>query len=296
MKSIITVKNLTKSYGQTRAVDNLSFEMVPGKIYGLFGRNGAGKTTLINLLTSRIYASQGDIMLFGEPGIDNQAALSRICCMPDKNLFPPGLKVGKILRIAADFYPTFDMSCAASLSREFDLNWNNSYKSLSRGYESILRIIIGLASRCELTIFDEPVLGLDAAGRDLFYQDLIKEYSSAPRTFILSTHLIDESADIFEEALIIKDGKLVVFDQVEKLKKQATVISGHKDDVDAFTAKHRLQIFSAESLGRLAAVTAGGLLSDDVIRQGFQEGLDFSPVSLQKLFIHLTQAIERQVS
>lgn len=296
MKSIITVKNLTKSYGQTRAVDNLSFEMVPGKIYGLLGRNGAGKTTLINLLTSRIYASQGDIMLFGEPGIDNQTALSRICCMPDKNLFPPGLKVGKILRIAADFYPTFDMSCAASLSREFDLNWNNSYKSLSRGYESILRIIIGLASRCELTIFDEPVLGLDAAGRDLFYQDLIKEYSSAPRTFILSTHLIDESADIFEEALIIKDGKLVVFDQVEKLKKQATVISGHKDDVDAFTAKHRLQIFSAESLGRLAAVTAGGLLSDDVIRQGFQEGLDFSPVSLQKLFIHLTQAIERQVS
>lgn len=296
MKSIITVKNLTKSYGQTRAVDNLSFEMVPGKIYGLFGRNGAGKTTLINLLTSRIYTSQGDIMLFGEPGGDNQVALSKICFMPDKNLFPPGLKVGKILKIAADFYPNFDMSCAVSLSREFDLNWNNSYKSLSRGYESILRIIIGLASRCELTIFDEPVLGLDAAGRDLFYQDLIKEYSSAPRTFILSTHLIDESADIFEEALIIKDGKLVVFDQVEKLKKQATVISGHKDDVDAFTAKHRLQIFSTESLGRLAAVTAGGLLSDDVIRQGFQEGLDFSPVSLQKLFIHLTQAIERQVS
>ena len=296
MNSLLTVKNLTKSYGQTRAVDNLSFEMDPGKIYGLLGRNGAGKTTLINLLTSRIYASQGDIMLFGEPGIDNQAALSRVCSMPDKNLFPPGMKVRKILQIAADFYPTFDMTCAESLSREFSLNWNNSYKSLSRGYESILRIVIGLASRCELTIFDEPVLGLDAAGRDLFYQALIREYSAAPRTFILSTHLIDESADIFEEALIIKDGKLVAFDQVEELKKQATVISGHKNDVDAFTARHNLKIYSIESLGKLAAVTAGGSFGEDMIRQGHKEGLDFSPVSLQKLFIHLTQPIERQVS
>lgn len=296
MNSILAIHEVTKSFGPIRAVDNLTFELEPGRIYGLLGRNGAGKTTLLNLITSRMYTNKGEIRLFGEPGIDNQAALSRICSMPEKNLFPPGMRVKQILKITAGFYPTFDMAYAESLSREFELNMNIKYKALSRGYESILRIIIGLASRCELTIFDEPVLGLDAAGRDLFYQVLIRDYSAAPRTFILSTHLIDESADIFEDVLILKEGKLIAFDRVENLKQQAIVISGREDMVTAFVNRYGLRIFNRETLGKLTAVTAAGPLDDDKLRQGRLDGLDFAPVSLQKLFIHMTKPNERQVS
>jgi len=295
MNSILSTHDVTKSFGPIRAVDSLTFELEPGRIYGLLGRNGAGKTTLINLITSRMYTNRGEIRLFGEPGVDNQTALSRICSMPEKNLFPRGMRVKQILKIAAGFYSTFDMAYAESLSREFDLNMNIKYKALSRGYESILRIIIGLASRCELTIFDEPVLGLDAAGRDLFYQVLIRDYSAAPRTYILSTHLIDESADIFEEVLILKDGKLIAFDRVENLKRQATVVSGREDLVNTFVSRHGLKIFSRETMGKLTAMTVSGPLNDDTIRQGRQDGLDFAPVSLQKLFIHMTQPNERQV-
>ncbi len=296
MNSILAIHEVTKSFGPIRAVDNLTFELEPGRIYGLLGRNGAGKTTLLNLITSRMYTNKGEIRLFGEPGIDNQAALSRICSMPEKNLFPPGMRVKQILKITAGFYPTFDMAYAESLSREFELNMNIKYKALSRGYESILRIIIGLASRCELTIFDEPVLGLDAAGRDLFYQVLIRDYSAAPRTFILSTHLIDESADIFEDVLILKEGKLIAFDRIENLKQQAIVISGREDMVTAFVNRYGLRIFNRETLGKLTAVTAAGPLDDDKLRQGRLDGLDFAPVSLQKLFIHMTKPNERQVS
>jgi ABC-2 type transport system ATP-binding protein len=155
--------------------------------------------------------------------------------MPEKNLFPPAMRVREILRHAASFYPSFDRAYAEALCQRFSLN-PLKYKALSRGYESILRVVIGLSSRSDLTIFDEPVLGLDAAGRDLFYRTLIADYSEHPRTFIISTHLIDESADIFEDAIIIKEGSLVAIDSVEQLRKRAAVLSGRQDKLEEWLA------------------------------------------------------------
>lgn len=246
MNQILEVKNLSKNYGSVRALNNLSFSLEAGKIYGLLGRNGAGKTTLLNLLTSRIYTRHGEIALFGQPGIDNQAALSRICYMPEKNLFPAGMRVKELLKITGDFYPDYDRQYAAELCSLFGLDPNKKYKALSRGYESILRIVIGMAARAELTIFDEPILGLDAAARDLYYQVLIKEFGEHPRTFILSTHLIDESADVFEDVLMLKEGRLIAFESAETLRRNAFHLSGRADSLEKFVNENQLTVIGRE--------------------------------------------------
>jgi ABC-2 type transport system ATP-binding protein len=290
MNNVLEIVNLSKDYGSVQALENLTLNLETAKIYGLLGRNGAGKTTLLNLITSRIYTAKGEIRLFGKPGIDNQDALSRICYMPEKNLFPAGMRVNEILAAAASFYPNYDQAYAGSLCQQFRLDPRKKYKALSRGYESVLRIVIGLAARADITIFDEPILGLDAAGRDQFYQALIKDYSDSPRTFILSTHLIDESADIFEEVIILKEGRLLLFEPAEKMRQEACQLSGRIDVLEKFAREQQLTIIGREGIGHLASFAIRGSLIASQRELAAATGLELSPISLQKLFIYLTES------
>jgi ABC-2 type transport system ATP-binding protein len=294
MTKILEIRDLTKNYGSVRALDHVGFALEDKKIYGLLGRNGAGKTTLLNLISSRIYTTAGTIELFGVPGIDNQEALARICHMPERNLFPQNMRVRDILSIAAGFYPNFDATYATQLCGLFRMDPVKRYKALSRGYESILRIVLGLAARAEITIFDEPVLGLDAAVRDQFYQALVQDYSEHPRTFILSTHLIDESADIFEDVLILKDGRLIISEPADQLRSGACHIAGRAEVADQFVREHGLAVLNREGIGHLASLAIRGPLTEELRVQAAAAGLDVAPVSLQKLFIYLTESEERQ--
>lgn len=283
---ILETKELTKSYGRLSALNDFSVKLKENKIYGLLGRNGAGKTTLLNLITSKIFADKGTVKLFGEDGIENQKMLSEICYMPEKNLFIPTMRASEILESAALFYKNFDMNYAHHLCDKFDLNVKKKYQALSKGYESILRIVIGLATRAALTIFDEPVLALDAAARDDFYRELLKDYSSHPRSFIISTHLIEESADVFEEVIIIKEGRLVEHTTVDALKLKAYYVSGKAEVVDEAVAG--MHILFTETVGTLKICAIFESFTKEMLSKLSSMGLDISPIPIQKLFIYLT--------
>ncbi|KAA3661658.1 MAG: ABC transporter ATP-binding protein, partial [Calditrichaeota bacterium] len=163
-----------------------------------------------------------------------------------------------------------------------------SYSQLSRGHQSIFRIVIGLASNAPITIFDEPVLGLDAVARDEFYSELIETFSRNPRLFIISTHLIEESADLFNEAIIFKDGKVIRQDSVENLLANVFYVSGTTAGVDEFL-QHR-QVISSQVVNTIkTAVVVGSIELEKP-----WAGLHFSPLSMQKLFIHLTSEQKEQ--
>lgn len=283
---ILETKMLNKSYRTVKAVKDFSIRLDSNKIYGLLGRNGAGKTTFLNLITSRIFADSGEIKLFGLNAVENQEILPRICYMPEKNLFIPTMRVSEIIKTAAGFYDSFDMEYAVQLCQKFNLDKRKKYKALSRGYESILRVVIGLASRASLTIFDEPVLGLDAAVRDLFYRELIEDYVKFPRTFIVSTHLIEESADVFEEAIIIKEGVLVEQLTIEELKERAHYISGKAGVVDEATSG--LKVLHSEMVGNIKICAVFEKFSDEGLKKLSNLEVDISPIPVQKLFIYLT--------
>ncbi len=283
---VLETKNLSKNYGAVRALKDFSVRLEGNKIYGLLGRNGAGKTTFLNLISSRIFADRGDVTLFGQNAVENQDLLAKMCYMPEKNLFIPSMRVSEIISSAARFYETFDIAYAQRLCEKFDLNVKKKFKALSRGYESIIKVIIGLASRAPVTIFDEPVLGLDAAVRDLFYRELIEDYANAPRTYIVSTHLIEESADVFEEVLIIKEGALIGHLTVEELKERACYVSGKADAVD--NAAAGLNILHTEMVGNVKVCVIYDKLSEDKREELLRHDVDISPVPVQKIFIYLT--------
>ncbi len=286
--STIAIKGICKDYGTTRALDNIDLEIEPDKIYGLLGRNGAGKTTLLNLITNRIFPTAGEIAIDGESVVENDRALSKVFYMTEANLYPPGLRVREVLGWSKEFYPGFDMPYALWLCEQFGLKTGKRVKELSTGYGSIMKAIVALASNAPIVVFDEPVLGLDANHRQMFYRALIANYSQHPKTIIISSHLIEEIAEVLEEVIIIKDGSIVLKQSVEELLGQAYTVSGEAAQVDSYLAGRKFA--GGEELGKFKAVTVLGVLTEGDRALAQKLDVELSRVELQKLFISLTNS------
>jgi len=168
MTAVVEVASLTKRFGSVRAVSDATFTVNEHSVCGLLGRNGAGKTTLMQLLTGQEFASHGSIALFGENPVENANALGRTCFNKESQAYPDGFKGKHVLQVASWVYPHWNGELAHELVGEFDVPLNRRMKKLSRGQRSAIGVVVGIASRAELTIFDEPYAGLDAVARQLF--------------------------------------------------------------------------------------------------------------------------------
>ncbi len=286
MSKVVEVRQLTKSYGSVLAVDQVSFSIEAGKIYGLLGRNGAGKTTIMRIITAQLFATSGEVKVFGEHPYENSRVLSQICFVKDNQKYPNGYRVLDVLEQAAFFFPHWDREYAFALIEDFRLPLSRLMKALSRGMLSAAGSIVGLASRAPLTIFDEPYLGLDAVARSIFYDRLLEDYAEHPRTVILSTHLIDEISRLLEHILVIDQGRLVLDEEAEALRGRAFTVVGPAALVDTFTAGKEL--LAREPLGGQVAATVMGNGNLEDRKQALALGLELAPVSLQQLLVHLT--------
>ncbi|MGP3533512.1 ABC transporter ATP-binding protein [Microbacterium sp. RD1] len=287
MTAVIEVRNLTKRYRNTLAVEDVSFSIEKDTIYGLLGRNGAGKTTVMSILTAQNFATSGDVRVFGERPYENARVLSRMCFVREGQRYPDDATPRHAFRIARLFFPNWDQTLAERLIDDFQLPLKTRIKKLSRGQLSAVGVVIGIASRAEITFFDEPYLGLDAVARQVFYDRLLEDYTEHPRTVILSSHLIDEVANLIEKVLVIDRGRIVMDEDTDAVRDRAANIVGDAAAVDAFVAGR--EVIHREGLGRVASVTVlGALTSDDRARLA-AAGLDVASVSLQQLIVRTTQ-------
>ena len=285
MSAVVEASHLTRRFGDTTAVDDISFSVQKNTIHGLLGRNGAGKTTLMQLLTGQDFATRGDIRVFGENPVENSGVLKNVCFIKESQRYPDEFKPRHVFTSAPWFFPNWDAAFADRLIADFRLPLNRRIKKLSRGQLSAIGVIVGLASRAPLTFFDEPYLGLDAVARQIFYDRLLEDYGDHPRTVILSTHLIDEVSNLLEHVLVIDEGKLLIDDDAETLRGSATTVVGTRQGVDAFVADR--EVLHRDGIGGLASVTVGRLSPRDRARAS-EMGLELSPVSLQQLVVRLT--------
>ena len=192
----IQIKNVTKQYKDVIALDNISFSFEHGKIYGFLGRNGAGKSTLINIIANRIFADSGEVLIDDIPAKENMKIHDKIFCMSEADLYDTNLKIKDQFKWIARFYDDFDKEKALEIANKFNLNINKKFKALSKGYQSIFKLTVALSLNVPYVIYDEPVLGLDANHRELFYDLLLKDYENSERTIIIATHLIEEVANL----------------------------------------------------------------------------------------------------
>ena len=288
--SIIEIKKVSKSYNKKQVLNNINITFEENKIYGLLGRNGAGKTTLLNLITDRVVVDSGEITIDGENVYENDNALEKIYFMTERTLYPEDYKVKEIFKWTKEFYNNFDSEYALELAKKFNLNINTKIKNLSTGYNSICKIITTLASNANVLIFDEPVLGLDANHRELFYKVFMENYIKSPKTIILSTHIIEEVSNLIEKVIILNNSKVISSDEAEELLKKAYTVSGLTENIDKFVEAKN--IVNVEEITSFKSATIIGNLTKEDKKLAEDLGLKFSKVELQKLFIYLTEKEE----
>lgn len=278
---------VTKKYGNKEVLKEIDLHLEKGKIYGLIGRNGAGKTTLLSIMSAQNPATAGAVKLGEENIWENPNALSSICFSREIHPSEGGtgissMKVKEYLRVASWYYPGWDQELAEELVKKFELDTGKKMTKLSKGMLSMVTIIVALASKAEFTFLDEPAAGLDVVMREYFYRLLLEEYTNTGRTFVISTHIIEEAADIFEEVILIKKGELLLKENTQKLLSGAYSISGLAGVVDA--AVKGLACYQTRNNGRAKSVTV--LLKEgDVLPEGYD--VSIQPLSLQNVFVAL---------
>lgn len=291
MTAIVEVSGLTKRFGSLAAVNDISFSIEENRICGLLGRNGAGKTTLMQLLTGQDFATHGDIRVFGTSPVENASVLQNISFIKESQRYPDDFRARHVMKSAPWFFANWDSNLAERLVDDFRLPLDRKIKKLSRGQLSSIGVIVGLASRAPLTFFDEPYLGLDAVARQIFYDRLLEDYSEHPRTIVLSTHLIDEVANLLEHVLVIDDGRIIIDEEAETLRGSATTVVGTRAAVDSFVGSRT--VLHRDGIGGLASVTVTGLSAQERV-DAAASGLELAPVSLQQLIIHTTNTTDRE--
>ncbi|WP_087116815.1 ATP-binding cassette domain-containing protein [Corynebacterium urinipleomorphum] len=215
---MITARNLTKSFREKTVLDDVNLDIEPGGIHGLLGRNGVGKSTLLSLIAGQLKPTFGELLVFGRTPFDDGSVMDRVALTGVDVAYPGSWSVRDILTGAQLRYPAWDSAIAEDLARDFALDgaMKTGYGELSRGQRAMVGNIVGLASGAELTLLDEPYVGLDVHNTGVFYRHLL-EFSGNGRTFIMATHHIEDAAKLLDSALILgRDGQVAAHISAEE--------------------------------------------------------------------------------
>lgn len=217
MDKILECRNLTKNYRETCALNNVSFSIAKGRIVGLLGPNGSGKTTFIKTITGLLTQSFGDIKIDGMPiGTETKKIVSYL---PDHNFLAQWMSVGGMINFYNDFFDDFDMSRADEMLNNLGINKKSKIKTLSKGTQEKVALILAMSRRAKLYVLDEPIAGVDPATRDYILKTILTNYDSEA-TIIISTHLINDVEQILSDVIIINNGNLVIADTVDNIREQ----------------------------------------------------------------------------
>lgn len=221
MSNIITVAGLKKSYGKKVVLDDITFNIEAGSIVGLLGPNGCGKTTLIKILTGLIKDHKGTVKIENEEL--GPYTKSIVAFLPDKSYLPDWMRPVDAINYFADFYQDFDKAKAEKMVSDFNLDPHQKLKTMSKGQQEKISLILVMCRRAKLYILDEPLGGLDPASRSAILDLIMKNYAENSAV-LLSTHLINDVERIFDKVLMINNGKLIVNSHVNELKKTGKTV------------------------------------------------------------------------
>ena len=217
MKNMIEITDLTKTYGKHRGVENVSFSVKKGEIFGFLGPNGAGKSTTIRSMLGLIRYDKGQIHICGlDAQRDKEKILQRVGYMPSEAWFYPGMTIREVLKLSADVRKMDCSKEAGMLCERLQVDEKRKISELSLGNRKKVSIVCAMQHKPELFVFDEPTSGLDPLMQNVFFE-LIKEYVEQGATGMLSTHVLSEVRNHCDRVAIMREGKLIVTDMVEHL-------------------------------------------------------------------------------
>ena len=214
---LLEFSNITKKYGSKIALDNVSFNLEPGKIIGLLGPNGSGKSTILKLVNGLLQPTEGEIKIMGNPpGIMSKSIISYL---PERTYLNEWMKISDLINFFADFYIDFDINKANEMVIALKLDPNHKLKTLSKGNKEKVQLILVMSRKAKLYLLDEPIGGVDPATRDFILDTIISNYLS-DATLMISTHLISDIERIFDEVILINQGTIYKHDSVDNIRQQ----------------------------------------------------------------------------
>ena len=215
MTALVQFEHVTKQYGSKKALDDISFTIEPGKIYGLLGPNGSGKSTAIKIINDLLQPTSGTVLVNGAaPGVASKQIISYL---PDRNYLNDWMKVEDTFKLFSDFYADFDRQRAEEMLRSLNIDAKARLKTLSKGTLEKVQLILIMARRAKLYVLDEPIAGVDPAARDYIMQTILSNYGE-DSSILISTHLITDIEKILDEVLFIQNGKLVLQGAVDDIR------------------------------------------------------------------------------
>ncbi len=281
--AVISLTGVGRRYGQHQALAGVTADIGSPSITGLLGRNGAGKSTLLRILAGQAFATSGRVSVFGATPAENDAVLRRMILIREDQTYPD-LRVRQLVKAASLFYPNWDDGLATMLLEAYELPLARPAKKLSRGMRTALGIVIGLAAHADVTLFDEPYAGLDASARQLFYGQLLADYTARPRCIVLSTHLIDEAAELLDRILVIDRGRIVLDAPADDLRGSGAIVTGPAGSVEQFIADR--PTLSRRTLGAQATAVMAGRLDERDRELAAHLRLRLDGMTLQQLAIY----------
>jgi ABC-2 type transport system ATP-binding protein len=217
MSSLVSAKQVSKSYGSTLAVDDVSFEIEKGRISGLIGPNGAGKTTLLKAVLG-LTDCQGSLSVMGlDPFRQRKELMQNICFIADVAVLPRWIRVSQLLDFLESIHPRFSRSKANEMLGRTKIMSDSKVRQLSKGMVTQLHLSIITSIDAKLLVLDEPTIGLDIIFRKEFYGNLLEDYFNEERTILITTHQIEEIENLLTDVMFINDGKLVLDTSMESL-------------------------------------------------------------------------------
>ena len=255
MTTIIEARALAKSFGSTRALDNVSFSIEAGRIVGLIGPNGAGKTTALKSILG-LTTYQGELKVLGrDPYSDRDALMRDVCFIADVAVLPKWLRVWQALAYVEGVHPRFERARAEEFLKKTDIKMTSRVRELSKGMVTQLHLALILAIDARLLVLDEPTLGLDLLFRRQFYDTLLNDYFDKERTILLTTHQVEEIENLLTDVIFIDHGRIALDSPVEELASRYVQVNVNPDQVSR--AREMKPFYEREVFGRTAMFYEG---------------------------------------
>jgi len=248
MSSVVIAQNVSKAFGSTKAVDNVSFTIEKGRITGLIGPNGAGKTTLLKAVLG-LTDCQGSLTVLGlDPFRQRKELMRNICFIADVAVLPRWIRVSQMLDFVEAVHPNFSRKKAEELLSETKVRATAKVRELSKGMVTQLHLSIITAINAKLLILDEPTLGLDIIFRKEFYGNLLNDYFDGERTIVITTHQVEEIENLLTDVMFINDGRIVLNASMDALPEQFAELMTSGENADE--ARKLGPIFEREVFGK----------------------------------------------
>jgi ABC-2 type transport system ATP-binding protein len=255
MTAVIEARGLRKYYGANRALEDVTFNVAPGRIVGMIGANGAGKTTALKAILG-LTSYQGDLTVLGRnPRTQRDELMRDVCFIADVAVLSRWLKVSQALDYVAGVHPRFNRAHAEEFLRKTDLKMNSRVRELSKGMVTQLHLALILAIDARLLVLDEPTLGLDLLYRRQFYDTLLNDYFNKERTILLTTHQVEEIEHLLTDVLFLRQGRVMLSVPVEHIADQYVQLT--VDPAQVPRARELRPFYEREIFGRVAMFFEG---------------------------------------